>query len=43
MLEPGDSFVGLPEAGGEFRNDGDDDVVLLMAGIGPDQVATPAA
>lgn len=36
-LDPGDSFIGLPDAGGEFRNDGGE-VVLLIAGISPELV-----
>jgi hypothetical protein len=42
-LEPGDSFVGLPHSGGEYRNDGNDELVLWISGISPEAAATPAA
>lgn len=38
---PGESFIGEPAAGGEFRNDGSDEVVLLIAGLQPEAAATP--
>ncbi len=39
-LEPGDSFVNPPNSGGEFRNDGEEPVVLLVAAV---EVAAPDA
>jgi mannose-6-phosphate isomerase-like protein (cupin superfamily) len=39
---PGDSFIGLPNAGGEFRNEGAEDVVLLVADLHPETAGTPA-
>lgn len=39
---PGDSFVGHPDAGGDFRNDGADEVILLIAGLQPEATAPPA-
>jgi hypothetical protein len=38
---PGDSFVGLPNSGGEFRNDGAEEVVLLIAGLLAEAAGTP--
>ena len=38
---PGDSFVGKDHSGGEFRNDGTEEVVLWIAGVEPDTSATP--
>lgn len=40
---PGDSFVGKDHSGGEFRNDGTDEVVLWIAGVEPETSATPTA
>jgi hypothetical protein len=40
---PGDSFIGEPSAGGDFRNDGPDELVLLIAGLQPDTGAAPAS
>ncbi len=38
---PGDSFVGLPGDGGEFRNDGTEEAVALIAGLQPEAAGTP--
>jgi hypothetical protein len=38
---PGDSFIGLPNAGGEFRNDGAEVVVLLVTDLHPETAGTP--
>jgi hypothetical protein len=39
----GDSFVGKDRSGGEFRNDGTEELVLWIAGVEPDTSATPAS
>jgi hypothetical protein len=38
---PGDSFIGESTAGGEFRNDGTEETVLLIAGLQPDSGTAP--
>ena len=47
VLGPGDSFVGPPNSGGEFRNDGAEELGLLVAAVAPQEggtaEATPAA
>jgi hypothetical protein len=40
---PGDSFVGPPHSGGEYRNDGTDELVLWISGLSPEGAATPPA
>lgn len=42
-VEPGDSFIGEPSAGGDFRNEGPDEAVLLIAGLQPDSGGAPPA
>ena len=42
-LDPGDSFVGLPHSGGEYRNDGADELVLWISGLSPEAAATPTS
>ncbi len=41
-MGPGDSSIGGPNSGGESRNEGTDEVVLLIAGLQPEGAATPA-
>jgi hypothetical protein len=40
-LHAGDAFVALGPSGGEFRNDGSEDAVMLIAVVGPVEAATP--
>lgn len=42
-LGPGDSFVGPPLSGGEYRNDGAEELVLWISGLSPEADATPAS
>ena len=40
-LGSGDSFVGPPMSGGEFRNDGAEEAILLVVSIAPRMGGTP--
>jgi hypothetical protein len=40
-LEAGDSYIAPPGSGGEMRNDGAEEAVILDAVISPGMVATP--